>query len=150
MKKACSKCGKIHDRKYICVAKGTAHEREESLAYSFRNKQVWKRKTYEIRDRDMHLCQICLRNLYNTRKTYNSADLSVHHIVSLVSDYERRLDNSNLITLCRYHHELAELGRIPLQELLGIAAEQEAHPMLSPLPLPKSEANLADTYRPSL
>lgn len=150
MKKACSKCGKIHDRKYICVIKGTAQERAESLAYSFRNKQVWKRKSYEIRDRDMHLCQVCLRGHYNTRKIYNSADLSVHHIVSLASDYERRLDNSNLITLCRYHHELAELGRIPVQELLSIAADQEIHPMLSPLPLPKSQGNSADTYSPPL
>ncbi len=73
----------------------------------------------------MNLCQVCVRGLYNSRRKFNSRDLSVHHIISLVTDFDRRLDNSNLITLCRYHHELAERGRIPARELLDIAAEQE-------------------------
>lgn len=38
-------------------------------------------------------------------------------IVPLKVDYDRRLDNDNLITLCRYHHEAAERGRISRQEL---------------------------------
>ncbi len=136
MKKACSKCGKIHDRNYVCALSSNdkAQSKAASKAFAFRSRQVWKRKSNEIRDRDLHLCQVCKRNLYNTRKIYNNADLSVHHIVSLVSDYERRLDNSNLITLCRYHHELAELGGIPIQVLLAIAAEQEGEHD-APLPL---------------
>lgn len=125
MKKACGKCGKIHDRNYICTACGAAQARSDSIAYAFRNRQVWKRKADEIRERDMNLCQVCVRGLYNSCRKFNSRDLSVHHIISLVTDFDRRLDNSNLITLCRYHHELAERGRIPVRELLDIAAEQE-------------------------
>lgn len=143
MKKACSKCGKIHDRKYICTVRDTSQERDVSLAHAFRNKQVWKRKAYEIRDRDLNLCQVCMRNLYNTRKVYNGHDISVHHIISLIADYDRRLDNSNLITLCRYHHELAERGGIPSGELLDIAAEQEGTIDTTPLPFAKSKSRNA-------
>lgn len=125
MKKACSKCGKIHDRSYVCQLKSKVQERTDSVAYRFRNRQVWKKKANEIKDRDMHLCQVCVRKLYNTRKQHTSYGLSVHHIIPIVTDYDRKLDNDNLITLCSYHHELAEKGRIPVKELLEIAAEQE-------------------------
>ena len=125
MKKACSKCGKIHERNYVCASGNAAQSRAEKIAYAFRNRQVWKRKADEIRERDMNLCQVCLRGIYNARKRYNSYNLSVHHIVPLFADFDKRLDNDNLITLCRYHHELAERGRIPVRELLDIAAEQE-------------------------
>lgn len=125
MKKACSRCGKIHDRNYVCTSGNAAQSRAESIAYAFRNRQTWKRKADEIRERDMNLCQVCLRVMYNARKKYNSYGLSVHHIVPLATDFDRRLDNNNLITLCRYHHELAERGKIPTQVLLDMAAEQE-------------------------
>lgn len=151
MKKACSKCGKIHERNYICSASSSdMRKKAESQAFAFRSKQIWKRKSHEIRDRDLNLCQVCRRNLYNTRKVYNGRDISVHHIVSLVADYDRRLDNSNLITLCRYHHELAELGRIPQRELLAIVAEQEGALETTPLPLAKPKAETSDTYVPLL
>lgn len=127
MKRACSKCGKIHNRGDICPVshRDKVGEKSESEAALFRNRQVWKRKSNEIRQRDMQLCQVCLRGLYGARKLYNNEDLSVHHVIPLVEDYDRRLDNDNLITLCRYHHELAELGRIPARELLAIVTEQE-------------------------
>ena len=32
-------------------------------------------------------------------------------------DYNKRLDDNNLITLCRYHHKMAETGEIPREEL---------------------------------
>lgn len=141
MKRACSKCGKIHDRNFICESNNTAQSRAESIAYSFRNRQVWKRKSEEIRERDLNLCQICVRGLYSSRKRLNSRGLSVHHIIPLVVDYDKRLDNANLITLCSYHHELAEGGRIPANELLKLAAEQEQNAESIPPTLlsPKSE-----------
>lgn len=40
-------------------------------------------------------------------------------------DYELRLEDSNLITVCEYHHELAEQGTIPREELLDIVQAQE-------------------------
>lgn len=52
---------------------------------------------------------------------YNSRRLSAHHIIPLAEDYDRRLDDDNLITLCSYHHELAERGVIPRPLLLELA-----------------------------
>ena len=49
-------------------------------------------------------------------------DTSVHHIVPLVEDYEKRLDDDNLITLCSRHHEMAEKGDIDRRELLVSAS----------------------------
>ena len=48
--------------------------------------------------------------------------LEVHHIVPIEEDYTKRLDSSNLITLCRYHHEMAEANEISKEELLGMVS----------------------------
>ncbi len=58
------------------------------------------------------------------RKELTAAD-AVHHIISLEADFDRRLDSYDLISLCSYHHELAENGRISAEILLDIAEEQE-------------------------
>jgi len=38
--------------------------------------------------------------------------LEVHHIVPLAEDFDRRLDDDNLITLCQAHHKAAERGEV--------------------------------------
>lgn len=86
----------------------------------FRNSSAWRRKREEIKKRDLYLCQACLKKLRGTEKRLTTEDLSVHHIRPLKSNFEERLDNSNLITLCSYHHELAEKGAISASELLDI------------------------------
>ena len=55
----------------------------------------------------------------------NWEGISVHHIDPLEEAPERGLDPYNLISLCRYHHELAEKNEISRQELREIAAAQE-------------------------
>lgn len=50
-------------------------------------------------------------------------DLGVHHIVPLMADFDKRLDNDNLITLCASHHSQADAGRIPPAELAALAAQ---------------------------
>jgi hypothetical protein len=52
----------------------------------------------------------------------------VHHIIPLRSDYARRLDGDNLISLCRDHHEMAEAGMITRSTLQALAREQEGNP----------------------
>ena len=52
--------------------------------------------------------------------------VEVHHIVPVEEDYSLRLDNDNLISLCREHHEEAEKGRIDRDILKGIAQMHEA------------------------
>ncbi len=54
----------------------------------------------------------------------------MHHIIPLSADYEKRLDDDNLITLCRFHHEQAERGIISKRELLKLAAEEVELPRL--------------------
>lgn len=71
------------------------------------------------------MCQVCLRRLYNTiGRQYNFKDVSVHHIEPLDERYDLRLDSSNLITLCAYHHSMADDGLIPKGILRSIVQEQ--------------------------
>ena len=49
----------------------------------------------------------------------------MHHIQTVASCYEKRLDGYNLLTLCKRHHKMADAGKIPAKELQMIAAEQE-------------------------
>lgn len=123
MLKACSKCGKIHERGYVCTAGVIPIKQQRtSQADRFRNTQAWKKKSEAIKERDYHMCRVCFVKAYNTTLQYNSNGISVHHIVPLAEDYDKRLDDDNLITLCAYHHELAENGRIPRRYLAELAA----------------------------
>lgn len=124
MLKSCSYCGKIHDSKYICSKKPNK-KKQISEADKFRWTSIWKKKTKEIKERDLYLCQICIRELYNTLIKYNTENLSVHHNIPLNEDYNKRLDNDNLLTVCDYHHEMCENGQIPREEVQIIINEQE-------------------------
>lgn len=120
MLKSCSKCGRIHDHKFICEAK--QHElNKKTSAQKFRSSYAWYKKQKEIKQRDIYLCRVCLTNKYQTTTRYNSSNLSVHHIVPIQKDFEKRLDDDNLITLCSYHHKLSEAGKIPKNFLLSLA-----------------------------
>ncbi len=125
MLKSCGYCGKIHDSKYICNAKP---KRNKSITETekFRWTNKWQKKREEIKKRDLYLCQICIRELYNTINKYNTEDLSVHHNIPINEDYNKRLDNNNLLTVCNYHHELCESGKIPREEVQTIINEQES------------------------
>lgn len=63
----------------------------------FRSSQQWKHKRAEILQRDHNMCTICC----------SKEGLQVHHIYSLDSHWQLRLDNSNLITLCDSCHHAA-------------------------------------------
>ena len=123
--KSCKYCGRIHKKDFVCPMKPKRNKYKTSEADKFRWTKAWQRKREEVKRRDKFLCQICIRKLYNTIKKYNYNDLEVHHIVPIKEDYELRLEDSNLITVCEYHHELAEQGTIPRDELLSIVEEQE-------------------------
>jgi 5-methylcytosine-specific restriction endonuclease McrA len=115
---------RIHDSKYDC-GKKPKRSKQGNDKDKFRWSQTWQKKREEIKQRDGYLCQICIRRLYNTVNQYTYDDLEVHHVVPLEEDFDRRLDNDNLITLCERHHEMAERGEIPRQEILSIISEQE-------------------------
>lgn len=125
MLKSCSKCGRIHDKKFNCKADGLARVKPESLANKFRNTQAWKKKRQNILSRDKGLCQLCIRNLYDAfGRAYNHKLIEVHHIEPINQIYDLRLDDNNLISLCVYHHKMADRGEIPKDMLKSIANEK--------------------------
>lgn len=119
MLKSCSYCGRIHKRGERCAKKPT-NQKQTTYIDRFRWTRAWKKKREDIKVRDKYLCQVCLRELYNTQQQYNMNDLEVHHIEPLKEAWDKRLDDDNLITLCRYHHELAEKDEISREELKKI------------------------------
>lgn len=126
MLKSCQYCGRIHDSKFDC-GKKPVRKKKTTKADQFRWSKAWQKKRKEIRTRDNNLCQICYRNLFmeNGSRQYEYEDLSVHHAIPLEEDYDRRLDNYNLITTCGRHHEMAESGAIPYEVIKRIIEEQE-------------------------
>ncbi|MGG3623853.1 HNH endonuclease [Bacillus gobiensis] len=125
MLRSCSYCGNIHDRKYQCPKK-PKRKKNTTHIDKFRWSTQWQKKRKQIReDRDRHMCQVCIRELHNTEKKYNFNNIQVHHVYSVSEAWDKRLDDNNLISLCSYHHGLAEYGKISKKELLKIVDEQE-------------------------
>ena len=119
MMKTCSVCGRIHDFNKVCKRQ---KPKKKSESNKFRKSYEWTQKSKQIRERDKNLCQVCITGKYNTAYRYTYRDLEVHHIIPIEENYDKRLDENNLITLCRYHHEMAESGEIPREELQEIVA----------------------------
>ena len=130
MLKSCKYCGRIHESSFICSKKKEAiakrQKKQDSKINKFRWSKAWQRKRAEIRERDNQVCQVCVRKLHGYIRQFETDNLSVHHIVPLEVDFNKRMDNENLITLCSMHHEMAEKGDITASELLDIAEYQES------------------------
>ena len=126
MLKSCKFCGRIHDSNYTCELRPKRkYNKRDSRIDIFRSSALWQKKRETIKKRDLNLCQICIRNLSNTNFLYKYKDLQVHHIIPIQEDWDKRLDDDNLITLCPYHQKLAEKGKITRKKLLEIVEEQE-------------------------
>lgn len=132
MLKSCSHCGRVHDSKYICKQKEqrirdrqSQRSKANKMVYDFHRSHKWKNKSVAIRERDNYCCQVCVRGLHDPDRQFETDDISVHHIVPIAEEWESRLDDANLISLCGRHHEMAEAGRINRNILLSIAMEQE-------------------------
>lgn len=70
--------------------------------YKFYNSTAWKAKRQEILNRDNHECVWCATEGKVT--TDKSKSLEIDHIKELNEYPELALENSNLRTLCKYHH----------------------------------------------
>lgn len=112
MLKTCSRCGIVSEN-HICPYKKHYKKNRHEDADRFRKGTRWTKKSIEIRERDNYLCQVCIRNLYNTINKFTYNDLEVHHIIPINEDYSKRLENNNLITLCQMHHKMADRNEIP-------------------------------------
>lgn len=121
MLKSCSRCGRIHDFNKQCYV--NRQVRGTTTADKFRKTYKWHKKSEDIRERDKHLCRCCLANIFNTQIIYNFDKLEVHHIIPLEEDSTKGLDDDNLITLCCYHHKLADKGLISRNILVKLIDE---------------------------
>ena len=124
MLKTCKYCGRVVDEDHKCSLK-PERKKEDTKLRMFRNSKGWVSKSIEIRERDKYLCQVCLMDKYDSIMTFNFKKLEVHHIIPLATDFDKRLDNDNLITLCSYHHHLADKGHIPAEELSEIVKAKD-------------------------
>ncbi|YBZ93409.1 HNH endonuclease [Bacillus sp. AK031] len=86
------------------------------------------KKSKWIRARDKNLCQVCLLEQYNTQTKYNFNNIEVHHIEPLKENWDKRLEDTNLISLCAYHHKMADSEQIPREQLRGVI--EKNHPPL--------------------
>ena len=100
MYKTCKMCGVV-SVDHICPHRRSRQKSGDRQSDKFRKTKAWTDKSVEIRQRDRYLCQVCLKNLYNTLDTLNY----------------------NLITLCSYHHKMADKGQIPRETLYEILKE---------------------------
>ena len=118
MLKLCSQCGKLHDfNAGPCQA---GRFKKNTKAGQFRNTSRWQRKRKQIRERDKNLCQVCLLDEYDTYRTYTFDNIEVNHIIPVNEDIDKALDDYNLISLCSYHHKMADKGLIPRTVLFAL------------------------------
>lgn len=118
---SCKYCNQYHNRQEICSHK-PKRIKENNNIVRFRSSRAWKKKSIEIRKRDNYLCMACLHAIDtpDNKPRYTFKDLQVHHIISIATDYTKRLDNDNLITLCAMHHSKADRKEISYKALLTI------------------------------
>lgn len=120
--KSCCYCGRVHSTYIVCSKKSVIRSK---LSYKgdLRNTYKWRKKREYIKDRDNHVCQVCIRKDYfNPTGKYEFNNLQVHHIEPYKENEDLFYDDDNLITLCVYHHERAEEGSISKQYLKKIAS----------------------------
>ena len=123
MQRACKYCGRVHPVGAACPLKPRRKTKEQTDVVRFRSSWAWTQKARQIRERDHHLCRLCLDEGRLCRD-----NLEVHHIAPLAEAWEERLDDDNLITLCDKCHEQAEQGDIARERLTQLAAREAAYP----------------------
>ncbi len=122
----CSRCG-IVKRGHKCPHKTYRKKERDTQADKFRKSKRWTDKSLEIKEKSKYLCEVCMENKYHTINQFNFSKLETHHIEPLCENYERRLDNFNLVVLCNFHHKLAEKGEIPKDYLFELAEKRESN-----------------------
>lgn len=125
---SCKYCGRMHKPGTVCPKKPARNwYGGDQRVRVWRSGGEWRTMRDRIVERDYHICRVCETGEYGSPfGRYHSKNLSVHHIVPLSEDWSRRLDEDNLITLCSFHHELAERGEIPREVLFDLARTRPA------------------------
>lgn len=118
MMSTCGFCGGMHRVGERCPER--VYRKAKTVQVQLRNSSHWQRTRRAVKERDMHLCRVCMTGRHNTLRLYNSAELEVHHIIPLSVDVDLAHEPDNLITLCRYHHKMAHDDHIGADELKAI------------------------------
>jgi 5-methylcytosine-specific restriction endonuclease McrA len=125
---SCKYCGRIHEESFVCLRKPKkvyAKSNSVTEAAKIRVSSAWNTKRETIRKRDKYLCQLCLRNFEGTGYKYKSNELEVHHNIPLSENIDLKFESSNLITLCRLHHQMCDARKISRKEVQEIIDELE-------------------------
>lgn len=86
----------------------------------FRSSGVWTRKSKQVLKDSNYQCQIC------KDKNIVAVATEVHHIMPLSIDFNKRLDDDNLIALCEgCHHDIHRLP--PPKGVEKISAIRQDH-----------------------
>lgn len=125
MLKACGRCGKLHPLGYSCKAGQLSRykDRSDIEVAKLHNKNAWKIKRADIRERAFNLCEVC-----KAQGFYNYSDIEIHHITKLKEDPEGLLDDNNLIALCVLHHKQADRGELSATYLRSLAQMRDGTP----------------------
>ena len=126
MLKSCQYCGRIHLTGAICKDKPVIRwgPRADTRSRRFRSSYAWQMKSAEIRERDHYVCKVCIG-----QRQLSYQETEVHHIEPLNERYDLRLDDDNLINLCKYHHRAADSGMLDRRTLHEMA-KNEIPPLL--------------------
>lgn len=121
MQRSCPYCGRVVPYDHKCdMAPARKWKQKDNKITRFHHSRAWTDKSRDIRARDNGIDQAAIHGLDGEPYIYTH-ELSVHHIIPLSEDFDRRLDDYNLITLSKKTHELAEKGLIRREDLLAIA-----------------------------
>lgn len=120
MLRSCKYCMRIHDSKFDC-GKKPKRKKPANEINKFRWSRQWREKRNQIIERDKYLCQMSLRE---EPPRYVYINLEVHHIIPIEEDWDKRLDDDNLITLSEEYHEKSERGEISREYLQSILQKQ--------------------------
>lgn len=104
MYRSCTRCGKIHDVNHKCKV-NRKYKIKDSELHKLRNTTAWVYKAREMKERAGYLCEVCKAD-----GVYTYEGLEVHHIEKLKDKPTKLLDDDNLITLCVFHHKMADNG----------------------------------------
>lgn len=95
-KDVCSDCHKASKKEY----NSTSNLRRNIKIKQFRSSKAWQIMREVILARDNYQCRYC-----------KDLATEVHHIIPLYKNFNKRLDENNLISLCKKCHETVHKHR---------------------------------------
>lgn len=106
----CNECNQIHDSDIVGFTCPNKYKyknltEEQKRIHKFYCSKSWLNVRSAILSRDVY-CQRCL-SLYNL---YTVDDLEVHHIHKIYNHWDKRLDTTNLVCLCKTCHRQVDLS----------------------------------------